>query len=66
MQFHFILVSPQLAENVGAAARAMNTMGFANLRLVSPCDHLDERARWMAYGSNHILEKATTFASFDA
>ncbi len=64
MQFTFILVEPKLPENVGAAARAMKTMGFGDMRLVNPCDHLGERARWMAHGSNDILEKATVFESF--
>ena len=65
MNFHFILVAPQLPENIGAAARAMNTMGFDHLRLVNPCDHLNERARWIAHGSNHILETAEIYNSFE-
>ncbi|MBN1480170.1 tRNA/rRNA methyltransferase [candidate division KSB1 bacterium] len=63
MNIYFILVSPQLAENVGAAARAMNTMGFDHLRLVTPCDHLCQRARWVAHASQHILEEASVYSS---
>ena len=32
----FVLVRPHYPENVGAAARAMKTMGFTNLLLVKP------------------------------
>ncbi|KAL3827151.1 hypothetical protein ACHAXA_006706 [Cyclostephanos tholiformis] len=34
----FILIGTQHGENVGAAARAMKTMGFNDLALVSPRD----------------------------
>ncbi|MDZ7371459.1 MAG: tRNA/rRNA methyltransferase [candidate division KSB1 bacterium] len=57
----FILVEPRLPENLGAAARALKTMGFSNLRLVNPCDPLSERARWVAHGSQDILEQALIF-----
>jgi tRNA/rRNA methyltransferase len=63
MLIHFILVEPKVPENIGAAARAMKTMGFSSLRLVNPCNHLDEKARWLAHASNDILEKAKLFAS---
>jgi len=61
-EFSFILVEPRLPENIGAAARAIKTMGFSELRLVNPADHLGERARWLAHGSNDILENARLFA----
>lgn len=66
MQIHFILVEPAVPENVGASARAMNTMGFQSLRLVNPCDHLSTKARMLAHGSNHILEEAQIFPSLEA
>lgn len=44
-QPHVILVQPQLAENVGMAARAMMNCGLYNLSLVSPReDHLSAKA----------------------
>jgi tRNA/rRNA methyltransferase len=61
MQIHFVLVEPSVPENVGASARAINTMGFKSLRLVNPCNHLDERALWLAYGSAEILKRAVVF-----
>jgi tRNA/rRNA methyltransferase len=66
MEFFFILVKPALPDNVGAAARAMNTMGFRNLRLVNPCDHLSPQAFALAHGSREVLEKAELFPSLAA
>ncbi|MDA3954450.1 MAG: tRNA/rRNA methyltransferase [Bacteroidales bacterium] len=63
MQIHFILVEPAVPENVGAAARAIKTMGFTSLRLVNTKAHLDEKASWLAHASNEILENAQVFKS---
>lgn len=63
MEVSFILVEPAVPENVGAAARAIKTMGFGDLRLVNPCDHLDIKARMLAHASNDILENATVYQS---
>lgn len=65
MDLIFILVKPGLPDNVGAAARAMKTMGFKRLRLVAPCDHLGRAARTLAHGSQEILEKAEVFETLD-
>ncbi len=65
MKVSFILVEPAVPENVGAAARAMKTMGFAEMRLVNPCDHLSDPARWLAHASNEILEEAKVYSSFE-
>ena len=65
MELYFILVNPAIPENVGASARAMNTMGFKNLRLVNPCDYLNEKARILAHGSYEILEHAEVFPSLE-
>lgn len=61
MQIHFILVEPAVPENVGAAARAIKTMGFTSLRLVNTKAHLDEKASWLAHASNEILDNAIEF-----
>jgi len=66
MKVSFILVEPAVPENVGAAARAMKTMGFSSMRLVNPCNHLSDPARWLAHASNEILEDATVFADFES
>ncbi|WP_426416709.1 tRNA/rRNA methyltransferase [Aestuariirhabdus sp. LZHN29] len=61
MQIVFILVEPVLPENVGAAARALNTMGFSQLRLVNSQHHREEKARWLAHGSRDILDQALSY-----
>ncbi|MEH2921763.1 tRNA/rRNA methyltransferase [Samsonia erythrinae] len=66
MQFHIILVEPARAENVGAAARAMKTMGFRSLRIVGSVAHQDPAARWVAHGSGDILDGVQTFPSLAA
>ncbi|NJM96129.1 MAG: RNA methyltransferase [Phormidesmis sp. RL_2_1] len=64
MQFSFILVEPAEDGNLGAAARAMNTMGYTDLRLVRPqTDHLSALAKAFAHGSQHILEQALVYES---
>lgn len=65
MEVSFILVEPAVPENVGSAARAIKTMGFGDLRLVNPCDHLDMKARMLAHASNDILENAKVYQSLE-
>lgn len=61
MELYFVLHSPIIPENIGSAARAMGTMGWSSLRLVHPCSHLQDRARWMATHSTEVLERAQVF-----
>jgi len=61
MKICFILVEPAVPGNVGAAARAIKTMGFSQLRLVNPCDYLSIEAKMLAHASIEILEKAEVF-----
>ncbi|AJZ88105.1 tRNA/rRNA methyltransferase [Cedecea neteri] len=56
MRLPIILVSPARAENVGAAARAMKTMGFTEMRIVASDAHLQPAARWVAHGAGDILD----------
>ncbi|HDP76404.1 MAG TPA: tRNA/rRNA methyltransferase [Bacteroidales bacterium] len=65
MKITFILVEPAVPENVGAAARALKTMGFCNLRLVNPCDYLSVDARKLAHASNDILENASVYNTLE-
>jgi len=66
MDICFILVRPAVPENIGAAARAIKTMGFSSLRLVGGAHHLDERAQWLAHASTEILEAAAVYGSLEA
>jgi len=61
IEIHFILVEPAVPENIGAAARAIKTMGFSSLRLVNTTKHLADEARWLAHASNEILENAKVY-----
>lgn len=61
--FSFVLVEPAVEENIGASARAIKTMGFSDLRLVNPCDHLSVKAKMLAHGSHEILENAKSYTS---
>lgn len=63
MRLTIILVGPARAENVGAAARAMKTMGFRDLRIVDSEAHLAPAARWVAHGSGDILDGITTYST---
>lgn len=63
MNLHIILVEPARAENVGAAARAMKTMGFQSLRIVNSDAHLQPPAQWVAHGATDILENSVQFTS---
>jgi len=66
MRFPLILVSPARPENVGAAARAMKTMGFDELRIVNSQAHLEPAARWVAHGAGEILDNATSWPTLAA
>lgn len=63
MEYIFILTEPAVPENIGAAARAIKTMGFNQLRLVNPNNHLADEAKWLAHASNDVLENASVYSS---
>ncbi|MDF1572493.1 MAG: TrmH family RNA methyltransferase [Bacteroidales bacterium] len=64
--FCFILYRPAVPGNIGAAARAIKTMGFSELRLVDPADHLSAKAKMMAHGSHDILENSKVYTTYEA
>ena len=61
MRLTIILVAPARAENIGAAARAMKTMGFTQLRIVDSEAHLEPATRWVAHGSGDIIDNINVF-----
>lgn len=66
MEYVFILVKPENSKNIGAAARALKTMGHSDLRIVDPGeDHLNGAAKALAHGSFDILENARRFSSLE-
>ena len=55
----FVLVRPQMGENIGAAARAMWNFGLDRMRLVSPRDGWpNPSATAMASGAGRLLDDA--------
>lgn len=61
-----ILVEPQMAENIGTAARAMANFSLSRLRLVAPRDGWpNARAYPAASGANRILDEAELFATLE-
>lgn len=62
----FILVRPQLAENVGTAARAMMNCAIPEMRLVDPDeDPLCSRAIAASSGADEILRNAKVFKTVE-
>lgn len=65
MELIFVLVAPAVPENIGAAARAIKTMGGNQLRLVNPkANHLSDPAKWLAHGSQDVLDETIVFERF--
>ena len=61
-----ILVEPQMAENIGATARAMHNCGLDDLRLIAPRDGWpNDAARPMASGADLVLDRARVFPTFE-
>ena len=55
----FVLVRPQMGENIGAAARAMLNFGLEHMRVVAPRDGWpNERAVALASGAGRLLDAA--------
>lgn len=65
MRLPVILVSPARAENIGAAARAMKTMGFTELRIVASEAHRESAARVVAHGAGDIIDNIKEFETLE-
>ena len=64
----FVLVQPSHPGNIGAAARAIKTMGFSRLFLVNPEQHtihLEPLALAMASGADDVLRQALVVGSIE-
>lgn len=63
----FVLVRPQMAENIGAAARGMLNFGLERLRVVAPRDGWpNPKAVAMASGAGRLLDTAGPYADVAA
>ena len=61
-----VLSRPSHPGNIGAAARAMKTMGLAELRLVAPARFPDAEATALASGAVDVLESARVHGTLEA
>ena len=60
--FGFILVHPQLGENIGACALALKNFGFSNLNIVTPRDPWpNTKARMTSVGAYNVIQKARIY-----
>ena len=65
-KFGFILVSPQLGENIGSCSRAMKNFGFSNLNIVSPRDGWpNTKARMTSVGAFDIIKSAKIYKNVE-
>jgi tRNA/rRNA methyltransferase len=61
-RFGFILVNPQLGENIGACARALKNFGFSDLNIVAPRDPWpNTKARMTSVRAYNIIQKAKIY-----
>ena len=62
-RLRIVLCRPSHPGNIGAAARAMKTMGITDLRLVAPERFPAPEAQWMATHAVDVLQAARVHAS---
>jgi tRNA/rRNA methyltransferase len=60
-RIRFVLCRPSHPGNIGAAARAIKTMGFSDLHLVAPERYPAPEAQWMATNAGDVLESARIY-----
>src|SRR6267154_2687727 len=62
-RIRIVLCRPSHPGNVGAAARAMKTMGLSDLRLVAPERFPAKEDQWMATHAQDVLQEAKVVGS---
>jgi len=63
---HFILVRPQIGENIGSVARAIKNFNIKYLRIVNPrCDWPNHKALATSVGAKDILKSTKIYNSID-
>ena len=61
-KFDFILIKPQLGENIGACARSLKNFGFSKLSIVSPKQSWpNNKAKATSVGAYDIIKKAKIY-----
>ena len=65
-KFGFILVKPQLGENIGACARSMKNFGFNKLHIVEPkINFPNQKAKATSVGAYNIISKTKVFNNIE-
>ena len=65
-KFGFILIKPQLGENIGACARSMKNFGFHKLHIVEPkINFPNHKAKATSVGAYDIIGKAKVFKNVE-
>ena len=63
---HFILVRPQMGENIGAVARAIKNFNIKHLRIVNPrCNWPNQKAIATSVGAKDVLRSTRIFNSIE-
>ena len=63
---YFVLVRPQLGENIGATARALKNFKLSKLRIVNPRSGWpNEKAIATSVGAKNILQSSKIYNSLD-
>jgi tRNA/rRNA methyltransferase len=66
-KFEFVLVNPQLGENIGSCARALKNFGFSKLNIISPRDPWpNTKARMTSVGAFNIIKSAKIYNSVES
>ena len=65
-KFGFILVKPQLGENIGAAARSLKNFGFSKLNLVTPkFTFPNQKTKVTSVGAFDLINSAKVFDNIE-
>ena len=63
-KFGFILVKPQLGENIGACARSLKNFGFKNLKIVSPKFAFpNHKTKVTSVGAYDVIKRTKVFSN---
>jgi len=63
---HFILVRPQMGENIGSVARAIKNFQIKKLRIINPrCQWPSQRAITTSVGAKDVLKSAKIYKSIE-
>jgi len=64
--FYFILVRPQMGENIGSVARAIKNFNIKHLRIINPrCSWPNQKALATSVGAKDVLKSAKIYDSVE-